>query len=65
MPPVKIVSLRQLDPLDIVQLHRPDHGVDGELVVEILVEITVAAEVIMGAGPKIDSPLHVVQAGPP
>ena len=53
----------QLEPLNVKNIDRPHHGVHHVLITEILIEFTVAALIIMGAGTEIDASFHVMQAG--
>ena len=53
----------QLKPLDIENINRPHHSMHRVLITEILVEFTVAALIIMGAGPEVNTSFHMMQAG--
>jgi len=61
---VQVVALRELDTLDVEDIHRPNDGKHGELIVEILIEVALAAEIVIGAGAEGDSVFQVVQAWP-
>jgi hypothetical protein len=49
-----------LETFNIKDINRSNHGMHRVLVTEILIELAVAALVVMGAGPKIKAPFHMM-----
>jgi hypothetical protein len=48
--------------MDVEHIDGADNGIHGELVVEVLIKLAIAAEVVMQARPEIDALLQTVQA---
>jgi hypothetical protein len=63
MAAVEVVPLGDFKTFDIEFGDRFDHRMHGKLVIEKLIELTVDAAVIIGAGSKFDATLHGVQTG--
>jgi len=61
---MQIKSLGNLKPFDVKDVYRSDNGMYSILVVKILIKLTFAAVVILGAGLKSDSTLHVMNTWP-
>jgi hypothetical protein len=49
--------------LDIENVNRLDHSMDGVLIAEVLIEFAISALIVMGAGSIVNASLHVVQTG--
>jgi hypothetical protein len=65
MAPVKIDSLGYLDTLYVFHSNRFEHRMDRVLILEILVEFTIAAQIVVGAGPESNATFEMMQAGAP
>jgi hypothetical protein len=64
MSTVEIVTLWDPETLDLHDLHGSYHRVDRVLVVEILIELAIAAKVVVGAWFEWNPPLQMVKAWP-
>jgi hypothetical protein len=64
MSAVEIVPLWNLDPLDLKDVHRSHHRIDGVLIIEVLIEFAPGAIIVIGAELEGDFAPHVVKAGP-
>jgi hypothetical protein len=62
---VQINPLWNFDTLNVFHPNRFKYGVNRVLILEILVELTIGAQVVVGAGPKSDTVFEMVQAGAP
>jgi hypothetical protein len=51
---VKINTLGNPDPLDVLHPYGFDDGVDRVLILEVLVKFAIAAKIVIGAGAKPD-----------
>ena len=58
---MEVIAVGYLKALNIEDINRLDHGMYRVLVAEILIELAIAALVVMGTGPKIYAPFHVMQ----
>ena len=58
---MEVIAVGYLEAFNIEDINRLNHGMHRVLVAEILIELAVAALVVMGAGPKINAPFHVMQ----
>jgi hypothetical protein len=59
---MEVIAVGYLEALYIEDINRLNHSVHRVLVAEILIELTVAALIVMGAGPKLNASFHVMQA---
>jgi hypothetical protein len=62
---VKINTLGNPDPLDVLHPYGFHDGVDRVLILEVLVKFAIAAKIVIGAGAKPDSLFEVVKTGTP
>jgi hypothetical protein len=53
----------QFESFDIENIDRLNHGMNGVLIAEILIEFTISALIVVGAGSKFDATLHVMDTG--
>jgi len=58
---MEVIAVGYLEAFNVEDINRLNHGMHRVLVAEILVELAVAALVVMGAGPKINTLFHVMQ----
>jgi hypothetical protein len=65
MSPMQVIPMGYLETLNIKHIHRPNHGVNRVLIAEILIELAIAALIVVGAGSEIDALFHMMQAGTP
>jgi hypothetical protein len=61
---VEIVTLRNLEPLHLQDIHRPYNCVDRVLIIEVLIKLAFAAKVVVGARFELNPPLQVVKTWP-
>jgi hypothetical protein len=52
-----------LETFNIEHINRSNNSMNRVLVAEILIELTIAALIVVGAGPKINAPFHMMQTG--
>jgi hypothetical protein len=59
---VQIKSVRNFKSFDIQDIHRLNHGVNGKLITEILIEFAIGTLVVMGAAAELNVADHMMQA---
>ena len=64
MSRVKVISLWNVESLDLKNINRMNHCMYAILIIKILIKFTIATVVFMGAGFKMDSSFQVVDARP-
>ena len=58
---MEVIAVGYFETFYIEDINRLNHGVNRVLVAEILIELTVAALIVMGAGSKLNAFFHVMQ----
>jgi hypothetical protein len=60
---MKVIAMGQFKALDIENIDRSNHGMHRVLITEVLIELAIAALIVMRAGPKFNAAFHVMQTG--
>jgi len=59
---MKVKSLGNFKPIDIEKINRPDHCMDGILVIKVLIKLTIPTPVLSVASFKLNTSFHMVEA---